>query len=122
MKLYRSAYFVFVLLLLYGYSLSAAVSEFFSVALDSSIVSVVFRSITVFIGLYLIIKIVISGKIYKRNGACLLIFFLLIYSFRLIYDLDVLNVHAIINKNKYYMLYFLVLFFSCICCGNKQNT
>jgi len=110
MKFYRSAYFVFILLVLYGYSLSAAVAEFLDISLDSPIVSVVFRSFLVFIGLYLITKTVISGKAYKRDGAYLLILFLLIYSFRLIYDLDILNIHTTISKDKYYAFYFLVLF------------
>jgi O-antigen ligase len=107
---YKNIYILFVVFSLFGYSLSAGVSEMLSVPADSPLVSVLFRGFTLGLTFLFIFNILKNGKFSNKIELFLLTLFLSFYSFRLYVDLNIYSIYIAIPKNQYYLFYFLILF------------
>ena len=109
MTFYKHIYSLFIATSLFGYALSAGVSEMLAVSADSSIVSIIFRSFTLILTLVFILNILKYRRVSNIFELYILTLFLSFYSFRMYYDFNLSDIYIQLPKSQYYIFYYLTL-------------
>lgn len=109
MTLYKHIFSLFISLSLFGYPLSAGISELLSINPKLSLISIIFRSITVSLSFFLILNLLYKKIIKNKRELFILMILFGMYMLRLAYDLEIIGVVVYEGAPNFYLFFYFTV-------------
>lgn len=109
MTFYKHIYSFFIAISLFGYPLAAGISELLSINPESSLISVIFRSITVSLSSLLILNLIFRKILNNRKELFILTGLFAMYTLRLVYDLEIIDIFIYTGAPNFYLFFYFTV-------------